>query len=109
MVNLIATIPGARKDRIVIAGHYDTKRFPRVPVRRRQRRRIERGVPDRAGARAEGAQERADDRAAVSRRRGSGDRVWAGTDNTYGSRHYVESAKRDGSLARPEGDDAAST
>ena len=27
MVNLIATIPGARKDRIVIAGHYDTKRF----------------------------------------------------------------------------------
>ncbi len=27
MVNLIATIPGARKDRIVFAGHYDTKRF----------------------------------------------------------------------------------
>ena len=27
MVNLIATIPGARKDRIVIAGHYDTKLF----------------------------------------------------------------------------------
>ena len=25
--------------------------------------------------------------------------VWAGTDNTYGSRHYVEVAKRDGSLA----------
>ena len=29
MVNLIATIPGARKERIVIAGHYDTKRFTR--------------------------------------------------------------------------------
>src|SRR5438045_4173754 len=28
MVNLIATIPGARKDRVVFAGHYDTKRFP---------------------------------------------------------------------------------
>ena len=27
MVNLIATIPGARKDRLVIAGHYDTKLF----------------------------------------------------------------------------------
>ena len=27
MVNLIATIPGARADRIVISGHYDTKRF----------------------------------------------------------------------------------
>src|SRR5436190_14766521 len=29
MVNLIATIAGARKDRIVFAGHYDTKRFTR--------------------------------------------------------------------------------
>jgi glutaminyl-peptide cyclotransferase len=27
MVNLIATIPGARKERIAIAGHYDTKLF----------------------------------------------------------------------------------
>ena len=27
MVNLVATIPGARKDRIVISGHYDTKLF----------------------------------------------------------------------------------
>src|SRR5215510_5286827 len=27
MVNLIATIPGARKERIVIAGHYDTKLY----------------------------------------------------------------------------------
>src|SRR5688572_24210502 len=27
MVNLIATIPGARKDRIAIGGHYDTKLF----------------------------------------------------------------------------------
>jgi len=27
MVNLLATIPGTRKDRIVIAGHYDTKLF----------------------------------------------------------------------------------
>src|SRR5262245_60266927 len=25
LVNLIATIPGARKERIVVAGHYDTK------------------------------------------------------------------------------------
>src|SRR5580765_4046566 len=27
MVNLMATFPGASKNRIVIAGHYDTKRF----------------------------------------------------------------------------------
>src|SRR5436190_21867139 len=25
MVNLVATIPGTRKERLVIAGHYDTK------------------------------------------------------------------------------------
>src|SRR5580700_6432589 len=27
MVNLIATIPGAKKDRLVFSGHYDTKLF----------------------------------------------------------------------------------
>src|SRR5260370_41875210 len=27
MVNLVVTIPGARKERIVIAGHYDTKLY----------------------------------------------------------------------------------
>jgi len=27
MVNLAATIPGARKERIVFAGHYDTKLY----------------------------------------------------------------------------------
>src|SRR4029079_9665882 len=25
--------------------------------------------------------------------------VWAGTDNTYGSRHYVDAARKDGSLS----------
>ena len=28
MVNLIATIPGRRRDRIIVASHYDTKRSP---------------------------------------------------------------------------------
>src|SRR5919198_6223026 len=27
MVNLVATIPGGRKDRLIFAGHYDTKLF----------------------------------------------------------------------------------
>src|SRR5207247_1550450 len=30
MVNLIATIPGVRTDRIVISGHYDTKLFRNI-------------------------------------------------------------------------------
>jgi len=98
MVNLIATIPGARKERIVFAGHYDTKRFP-------QFRFV--GASD-GGSSAAFVLELArvlkarknpftiellflDGEEAVNE-------VWAGTDNTYGSRHYVQAAKRDGSL-----------
>jgi Zn-dependent M28 family amino/carboxypeptidase len=98
MVNLVATIPGARKDRIVIAGHYDTKRFP-------QFRFV--GASD-GGSSAAFVIELArvlktrknpltiellflDGEEAVNE-------VWAGTDNTYGSRHYVDAGRKDGSL-----------
>ena len=99
MVNLIATIPGARKERIVFAGHYDTKRFP-------QFRFV--GASD-GGSSAAFVLELA--RVLKARRNPftiellfldgeeAVNEVWAGTDNTYGSRHYVESARRDGSLA----------
>jgi Zn-dependent M28 family amino/carboxypeptidase len=99
MVNLIATLPGARKERIVFAGHYDTKLF-------REFRFV--GASDGASSAAflielarvlkgrkspytiellflDGEEARLPD--------------WSGTDNTYGSRHYVEVAKREGSLA----------
>ncbi len=99
MVNLSIVIPGARKERIVFAGHYDTKLF-------RQFRFV--GASDGASSAAfllelarilkarkspftiellflDGEEARLPD--------------WQGTDNTYGSRHYVEMAKRDGSLA----------
>ena len=52
MVNMIATIPGQRPDRIVLASHFDTKLFRDVALRRRQRRRLEHRGADRAGARA---------------------------------------------------------
>jgi glutaminyl-peptide cyclotransferase len=99
MVNLIATIPGARKDRIVFAGHYDTKLF-------REFRFV--GASD-GGSSAAFLIELA--RVLKSRRNpltiellfldGEEARLtqWQGTDNTYGSRHYVDAAKRDGSLA----------
>lgn len=97
MVNLIATIPGTSKDRIVIAGHFDTKRYrefrfvgandggsstaflielARVLKPRKNPLTIELLFLD--GEEAVGE--------------------WQGTDHTYGSRHYVEAAKRDGSL-----------
>jgi glutaminyl-peptide cyclotransferase len=99
MVNLIVTIPGTRKERIVFAGHYDTKLF-------RQFRFV--GASD-GGSSAAFLLELG--RVLKARKNpltiellfldGEEARMpdWHGTDNTYGSRHYVEAAKRDGSLA----------
>src|SRR3954454_22144360 len=99
MVNLAVTIPGARKERIVIAGHYDTKLY-------RQFRFV--GASD-GGSSAAFLLELAP---ILKGRKnpltiellfldGEEARMpeWAGTDNTYGSRHYVEVARRDGTLA----------
>ena len=100
MVNLIATIPGDRKDtadRIVVSGHYDTKLF-------RDIRFV--GASD-AGSSAAFLIELA--RVLKGRRNPltiellflDGEEAvveWQGTDHTYGSRHYVEAARRDGSL-----------
>src|SRR5437660_8823876 len=99
MTNLVVTLPGARKERIVIAGHYDTKLF-------RQFRFL--GASD-GGSSAAFLLEIA--RVLKGRRNpmtiellfldGEEARLteWGGTDNTYGSRHYLEGARRDGSLA----------
>jgi len=105
MVNLIATIPGAGKDRILITGHYDTKLF-------REFRFV--GASDGASsaaflielARVLKARRNPltyelvflDGEEAVCREWDECSRPGA-PDNTYGSRHYVEAAKRDGSLA----------
>jgi len=99
MVNLVATLPGARKDRLIIAGHYDTKLYhefrfvgasdggssaaflielARVLKTRKNALTIEILFLD-------GEEARRPD--------------WQGTDNTYGSRRYVESARKDGTLA----------
>ena len=99
MVNVVATIPGTRKERIVFAGHYDTKLY-------RQFRFV--GASD-GGSSAAFLLELG--RVLKARKNpltiellfldGEEARMpdWHGTDNTYGSRHYVEAAKRDGSLA----------
>jgi Zn-dependent M28 family amino/carboxypeptidase len=98
MVNLIATIPGASKNRLVIAGHYDTKRFREFPFV---------GAND-GGSSAAFLIELA--RVLKTRKNAltieilflDGEEAvleWQGNDNTYGSRHYVDTARRDGSLA----------
>jgi glutaminyl-peptide cyclotransferase len=98
LVNLLATIPGARTERIVVAGHYDTKRFREFPFV---------GAND-GGSSAAFLLEIA--RVLKARKNAltvevlflDGEEAvveWRGNDHTYGSRHYVETAKRNGSLA----------
>lgn len=98
MVNLIATIPGARNERLVIAGHYDTKRFTAFRFV---------GAND-GGSSAAFLLELA--RVLKTRKNPltiellflDGEEAvvdWQANDHTYGSRHYVEVAKRNGTLA----------
>lgn len=97
MVNLIATIPGASRDRLVIAGHYDTKRFAEIRFV---------GAND-GGSSAAMLIELA--RVLKARRQAltlellflDGEEAvvqWQGEDRTYGSRHYVAIARQNGSL-----------
>jgi len=99
MVNLIGTIPGRRADRIALATHYDTKLFNEF--------------------RFVGASDGASSTAAVlelARVLAGGQREYTiellffdgeeavvdwyrNSDNTYGSRHYVETARKAGTLA----------
>ena len=99
MVNLIATIPGARKERIAITGHYDTKLF-------REYRFV--GAND-GGSSAAFLIELA--RVLKARTNAftielvffDGEeatlRDWGGTDHTYGSQHYVDAARKAGTLS----------
>ncbi len=104
MVNLTATLPGSRKDRILITGHYDTKLLPNFV-----------GASDGA---ASGAFLMEFARVLKSRpHEFTYEFVWfdgeealckgwddckdgtGGPDNTYGSRYYVDAAKKDGSIS----------
>ncbi len=99
MVNIIATIPGRRTDRIAFATHYDTKLF-------RDFRFV--GASDGASSTA-GVLELA--RVLQGRQNDytiellffDGEEAvvdwYRNNDNTYGSRHYVQSAQKAGTLA----------
>ncbi len=100
MVNVRATIPGARPERIVIAGHYDTKVYKSFRFV---------GAND-AGSSAAFLIEMA--RVLQARKNAltvellflDGEEAlvdwYLGDDHTYGSRHYVAEARRTGDLAR---------
>jgi Zn-dependent M28 family amino/carboxypeptidase len=98
MVNLIATLPGRRPERIILASHYDTKLFQNMRFV---------GASDGASSTAALLE-----LARVLKPRQNeytleflfldGEEAvveWAGTDHTYGSRAYVAAAQADGTLS----------
>lgn len=94
MVNVIATIPGKRTDRIAIATHYDTKLF-------RDFRFV--GASDGASSTAgvlelgRALKARDNNDYTIELLFFDGEEAvveWTGTDHTYGSRHYVDAAKK---------------
>jgi glutaminyl-peptide cyclotransferase len=99
MVNISVRLPGKRPERVIIGGHYDTKLF-------REFRFV--GASD-GGSSAAMLLELA--RVLKDRERPltielvffDGEEAtlpdWTGTDHTYGSRHYVAAARKDGSLS----------
>ena len=99
MANIVATIPGRRPDRIVLAIHYDTQLA-------RDFRFV--GANDAASSTAALIEL---GRALRGRQNAltiellflDGEEAinweWRGTDNTYGSRHYVQAAQKAGTLA----------
>jgi glutaminyl-peptide cyclotransferase len=101
MVNLRVAVPGrAPGPRLLIGGHYDTKLFDDITFL---------GANDGGSSTAfllELARvliRRADNRLPIELVFFDGEEAvveWEGDDNTYGSRHYVEAARRDSTLSR---------
>ncbi len=98
MVNLIGTIPGKSTDRIILASHFDTKLYRDVRFV---------GASDGASSTAalielgRVIKARQDLPFTIELLFLDGEEAvleWSATDSTYGSRHYVEAARKSGSL-----------
>jgi Zn-dependent M28 family amino/carboxypeptidase len=98
MANVIATIPGRRPDRLVLASHFDTKLY-------REFRFV--GANDGASSTAallelarvlKGQQPEMTIELLFLDGEEARLPEWRGNDNTYGSRHYVQDAQKSGSL-----------
>ena len=100
MANVVAVLPGARPDVIMLAGHYDTKLFREFRVRRRQRRRLQRGAAARAGP-APGARPSDDYTYWLVWFDGEEARgTWTATDSLYGSRQLAAELAQSSRLPR---------
>jgi Zn-dependent M28 family amino/carboxypeptidase len=97
MTNLRFTIPGTGRGRLVIGGHYDTKIFRDFPFVGANDGGSSTAFLIELGrllkARANGI---TIELLFLDGEESTGD--WQGDDHTYGSRHYVEAARKDGTL-----------
>jgi hypothetical protein len=98
MVNLIARIPGASPDRLIFAGHYDTKLYREFPFV---------GANDAGSSTAfllEWARvlKARPNKLTMELLFLDGEEAmrpdWVDPDNRYGSKHYVQAARQDGTL-----------
>ena len=98
MVNLIATIPGRRAERIILASHYDTKRAPNFKFV---------GASDAASSTAALLElgrvlKRRQNEFTIELLFLDGEEAvnweWHDPDNTYGSRYYVDAARKANTL-----------
>jgi Zn-dependent M28 family amino/carboxypeptidase len=101
MTNLVATIPGRRRERIILASHFDTKRAGAFSFVGANDGASSTAVLLELGRVLAGRQRELtiellflDGEEAVN-----WDWGVTGVDNTYGSRHYVESARKSGTLS----------
>ena len=99
MTNLIASFPGSRRETVIVAGHYDTKRFDEFRFL---------GANDGGSsaallvelARVLGARRHALNYWLVFFDGEEAVRNWSATDKLYGSRHLVEKLSASGELSR---------
>ena len=99
MANVIATIPGRRPERIVLASHYDTKRCADFRFVGASDGASSTAALLELGARpARHARTSSRSSCCSSTARKPSNWDWAGTDNTYGSRYYVQAAQKAGTL-----------
>jgi Zn-dependent M28 family amino/carboxypeptidase len=97
MVNVIATIPGRRQERIALATHYDTKLFKDIRFL---------GASDAASSTAAALElgrvlKAQQNEYTIELLFLDGEEAvveWREGDNTYGSRHYVQAAQKAGTL-----------
>ncbi len=99
MVNLIATIPGRRRDRIVLASHYDTKLSREFTFVGANDGASSTAALIELGRALEGRQNELTIELIFLDGEEAVNWEWRGTDNTYGSRHYVQASQKAGTLS----------